>query len=102
MPRVSKGEAGALTFKVRVTEVEHSALFRDLMRIESGAKRKARLFLLAHIGLALEGSADGSRTEGSLRNGRTNRPPHRILQLSNSELADLFEDSSTPAEEQGA
>lgn len=57
MPRVAKGEDGVLTFKIHVRATEHPALFRALIGIDSGAKRRTRLFALAYMGLALDSRA---------------------------------------------
>jgi len=104
MPRVSNGDKGAFAFRVTVTDVEHRALFRDLLRISTGAKRKARLFALAHMGLALEISGSGQL------DSRANRAAEReeeavdgpLTNLSRSDLADILGDTSTHSEEQGA
>lgn len=101
MPRVSSGRSGVLTIRIEIRDTEHPALYRELVSISSGTRRRVRLFSLAHMGLALEMSGAGTRDRTAETTAATDgtTPENR---LSTSELADLFGETSTQLEDQGA
>jgi len=102
MPRVASGSAGVLSIRIEIRDTEHPMLYRELVAIESGARRRVRLFSLAHMGLALEMSGAGTRGIQDVAPAAATAAPDEGNRLSTSELMDLFGDTSTHHEEQGA
>lgn len=102
MPRTATGSAGVLTIRIEIRDTEHPMLYRELVAIESGARRRVRLFSLAHMGLALEMSGTGNRGIPEVAAATTEVQLPDATRLSRSELAELFGDNSTHHEEQGA
>jgi len=92
---------GVLTIRIEVRDSEHPLLYRELAAMKTGARRRVRFFSLAHMGLALEMSGAGTRDRQTetIATADGTTPENR---LSTSELADLFGETSTHLEDQGA
>jgi hypothetical protein len=101
MPQSAPRSNGVLTIRIEVRDNEHPLLYRELAAMKSGSRRRVRLFSLAHMGLALEMSGAGTRYRPADETATADctTPENR---LSTSELADLFGETSTQLEDQGA
>lgn len=86
--------------RISIREAESPLLYRNLLPIESGSRRKVRIFSLLHLALGLELSGEAMRSHTDVTPEAPNADGDGDFRATRSEIYELFGETFAHSTEQ--